>query len=222
MVKLFINAFLKFILGLLMFGMLLFIPAGTLKFWNAWLLIALLFIPMFLLAIILFIKNPELLQKRINGKEKENTQKFVVGITILVFLFGFIIAGLDFKYEWTKMPSQIIIISSIILLFSYGLYIEVIRENTYLSRTVEIQENQKVIDTGLYSLVRHPMYMATTLLFLSFPLVLGSIYSFIIFLIIPFLLAKRIRNEEEILEEGLNGYKKYKQKVKYKMIPFIW
>lgn len=222
MVKLFINTFLKFILGLLMFGMLLFIPAGTLKFWNAWLLIALLFIPMFLLAIILFIKNPELLQKRINGKEKENTQKFVVGITILVFLLGFIVAGLDFKYEWTKMPSQIIIISSIILLFSYGLYIEVIRENTYLSRTVEIQENQKVIDTGLYSLVRHPMYMATTLLFLSFPLVLGSIYSFIIFLIIPFLLAKRIKNEEEILEEGLNGYKKYKQKVKYKMIPFIW
>ena len=222
MVKLFINTFLKFILGLLMFGMLLFIPAGTLKFWNAWLLIALLFIPMFLLAIILFIKNPELLQKRINGKEKENTQKFVVGITILVFLLGFIVAGLDFKYECTKMPSQIIIISSIILLFSYGLYIEVIRENTYLSRTVEIQENQKVIDTGLYSLVRHPMYMATTLLFLSFPLVLGSIYSFIIFLIIPFLLAKRIKNEEEILEEGLNGYKKYKQKVKYKMIPFIW
>lgn len=220
--KLLLQSCIKFIFGLVFVGLLLFLPAGTFEYKNAWLLIELLFIPMFFLGVILFIKNPELLEKRLKGKEKETTQKNVILISIFLFVFGFVIAGFDFKYEWSNFPEWMTIISSIILLFSYGLYIEVIRENTYLSRIVEIQENQKVIDTGLYSIVRHPMYLATTLLFLSFPLVLGSIYSFIIFLIFPLILAKRIKNEEKILEEGLDGYKEYKQKVKYKMFPFIW
>lgn len=222
MFKLLLQTVFKFVLGLVLVSGLLFIPAGTFEYWNAWLFIGLLFIPMFLIGAILFFKNPKLLEKRIKGKEKENTQKIVILLSLIIFVFGFIVAGFDFKYGWSKLPNFVIIISSIVLIISYILYAEVMRENTYLSRNVEIQENQKLIDTGLYGIVRHPMYMATTTLFLSFPLVLGSIYGFIIFFAYPFILGMRIKNEEKVLEEGLNGYKDYKQKVKYKMIPFIW
>ena len=220
--KLLLNAIIKFVLGIVMIGGLLFIPAGTFKYWNAWLFMALLFIPMFFVGLVLFLKNKELLAKRLNSKEKEKTQKNVILITVIIFFASFIIAGLDFKYNLTRLPNGVVILGAIILLISYGLYIEVMRENTYLSRTVEIQENQKVIDTGLYGMVRHPMYMATTFLYLSFPLVLGSLISFLILLLFPLVLVKRIKNEEDVLEKGLDGYKEYKQKVKYRLIPFIW
>ena len=220
--KLLFQALIKFILGIVMFGALLFGTAGTFNYWNAWLLIRLLFIPMFFVGVVLFVKNKELLKKRLNGKEKENEQKNVIFTTVLIFILGFVVAGLDFKFGWSKMPLWGIVGGSVTLIFAYILYIEVMRENAYLSRTIEVQENQKVIDTGLYALVRHPMYLATTLLFLSFPIVLGSGFSFIIFAAIPFILAKRIKYEEKVLEKGLKGYKAYKKKVKYKMIPYIW
>lgn len=220
--KLLIQAISKFILGLLIMMILLFLPAGTFEYWNAWLLIALLFIPIFFVGVALFVKNKELLKKRLNNKETEKQQQNVVKFIGLIFLIGFIVAGLDFKYGWSNIPNWGIIIGSITLIFSYILYVEVMRENQYLSRIIEVQENQEVVDTGLYGIVRHPMYLATTLLFLSFPIVLGSIYSFLIFLFIPFGLVKRIKNEEKVLEEGLKGYKEYKKKVKYRMIPFIW
>ena len=220
--KLLLKACIKFVLGLLIVGMLLFLPAGTFEYWNAWLLIGLLFVPMFFVGIVLFKKNPDLLEKRLNGKEKEQQQKTVIKLSIILFITGFILSGLDFKYGWSSLPMKSIVVGSVIVIISYGLYIEVMRENTYLSRNVEIQKNQKLVDTGLYGIVRHPMYMATSLLFLSFPIVLGSVYAFFLFLAFPFVLAKRIKNEEQILEEGLEGYKEYKQKVKYKMIPFIW
>ena len=221
-IKLLLNAILKYMLGLFIVSLLLFLPAGTLTFWNAWLLIILLFVPMFIFGIVLFFKDKELLKKRLNMKEKQNNQKNIILLSAILFIIGFIIAGLDFKYNWSNIHISIIIISSIIFVLSYILYAEVIRENKFLSRTIEIQENQKLIDTGLYSIVRHPMYMATTLLFLSFPLILGSFISFILFLAFPFLLAKRIKNEEELLSKELQGYKEYIKKVKYKMIPFIW
>lgn len=220
--KLLFQAIIKFIFGLIMFGALLFLPAGTLDYWNAWLLIGLLFVPMFFVGLILWIKDKELLKKRLSAKEKENEQKYVILMVLVVFIAGFLVAALDFKYGWSNLPLWSIIVGSIILVLAYILYIEVMRENSYLSRTVEIQENQKVIDTGLYSMVRHPMYFATTLLFLSFPIVLGSVISFIIFLFIPIILVKRIKNEEKVLEEGLKGYKEYKRKVKYRIIPFVW
>lgn len=220
--KLLTQALIKFLLGIILIGILLFLPAGTLEFKNAWLLMGLLFIPMFFVGVVLFLKNPELLEKRIKNKEKEDVQKRVIDISIILFLIGFTISGLDFRFGWSNLNDIVIYIASFILLFSYGMYIEVLRENTYLSRTVEIQENQKVISTGLYGIVRHPMYLATMLLFMSFPLVLGSLYGFIIFLGFPFVLVKRIKNEEKVLEEGLEGYTEYKQKVKFKMIPFIW
>ena len=205
-----------------MVGILLFWPAGTVLFWNAWLLMGLLFIPMFIAGIILMIKNPDLLKKRLDAKEKEGEQKKVIGMSAIIFILGFVLAGLDFRKGWSNMPLWVIISSSVIFIISYILYAEVLRENTYLSRTIEVQENQKVIDTGLYGIVRHPMYFATTLLFLSFPIILGSWISFAIFCFFPFLLVKRIKNEEEVLENGLEGYKEYKQKVKYRMIPFVW
>jgi len=220
--KLLFQAIIKFILGIIMIGVILFLPAGTLKFWNAWLCIALLFIPMFFVMIVLWCKDKELLKKRLNGKEKEKSQKLVVSVTLVIFIISFVTAGFDFKYNFSRLPNFVVAFGAIILTFSYALYVEVMRENAYLSRTIEIQENQKVIDTGMYAVVRHPMYMATTLLYLSFPLVLGSFTSFIIFLPFPFVLVKRIKNEEEVLEKGLAGYKEYKEKVKYKMIPFIW
>ena len=221
-IKLFFQAIIKFILGFLIIGLLLFIPANTINYWNGWLFMALLFIPMFIAGIVMMIKSPELLRKRLNAKEKENEQKQVILFSGLMFLIGFIIAGLNYRYGWIIIPNYVVIVSSAIFILAYILYAEVLRENAYLSRTIEVQENQKVIDTGLYGIVRHPMYGATILLFLSMPLILGSIISFIIFLVYPLIIAKRIKNEEEVLEKELVGYSDYKKKVKYKVIPFIW
>ena len=221
-IKLFFQAIIKYIFGVLIIGALLFIPANSFEYWNGWLFMGLLFVPMFIAGIILMIKNPELLRKRLNSREKENEQKCVLFFSGLMFLSSFIIAGLNYRYKWIEIPSIVVFISSIIFIIAYVLYAEVLRENTYLSRTIEVQDNQKVIDTGLYGIVRHPMYAVTILLFLTMPLVLGSIISFIIFLIYPFIIGKRIKNEEEVLEKDLKGYSEYKKKVKYKIIPFIW
>ena len=221
-IKLFIQAIIKYIFGVLIVGSLLFIPANSFKYWNGWLFMELLFISMFVAGIILMIKNPELLRKRLNAKEKESEQKQVILFSAVMFLLGFIIAGLNYRYKWIEIPNAVTIISSILFIIAYVLYAEVLRENTYLSRTIEVQENQKVIDNGLYGIVRHPMYAVTILLFLTIPLILGSIISFIIFLIYPIIIAKRIKNEEIVLERDLKGYKEYKNKVKYKIIPLIW
>ena len=220
--KLLIQAIIKFIFGVLIIGALLFIPAGTIGYWNGWLFMGLLFIPMFIAGIFLMFKNPELLKKRLNAKEKEGEQRVVVLLSGLMFLSGFIIAGLNFRFNWIVLPNIVVIIASILFIIAYILYAEVLRENTYLSRTIEVQKNQKVIDKGLYGIVRHPMYAVTILLFLTIPLVLGSIISFLIFLVYPIIIAKRIKNEEKVLEKNLEGYKEYKKKVKYKIIPFIW
>ena len=220
--KLFLQAIIKYVLGVLIIGAMLFIPANSFEYWNGWLFIGLLFISMFIAGIVLMIKNPELLRKRLNAKEKEGEQKQVILLSGLMFITGFIIAGLNYRYKWIEIPNIVIIISSILFVIAYILYAEVLRENTYLSRTIEVQDNQKVIDTGLYGIVRHPMYAVTILLFLTMPLILGSIYSFMIFLIYPIIIGKRIRNEEKILEKDLKGYTEYKKKVKYKVIPFIW
>lgn len=201
--KLLFHAIMKFTIGILMVGILLFLPAGTFYYWNAWLFIGLLFIPMLVLGLILWIKAPDLLAKRLNGKEKETEQKHVIVLSLFIFVGGFVVSALDFRFEWSNLPMWVIVVASIVLLISYILYGEVMRENAYLSRTVEIQENQKVIDTGLYGIVRHPMYFVTTTLFLSFPIVLGSAIGFLIFLFYPVLLVKRIKNEEMILENGL-------------------
>ncbi len=220
--KLFIQAISKYIIGVLLVGVLIFVPAGTLNFWNGWLFMGVLFIPMFIAGIILMFKSPELLRKRLDAKEKEGEQKIVIVLSGLMFLSGFIIAGLNYRFNWIELPSIIVIISAILFFIAYILYAEVMRENAYLSRTIEVQENQKVVDTGLYGIVRHPMYAVTVVLFLTIPLILGSIISFIIFLTYPIIIAKRIKNEEEVLEKELSGYTEYKKKVKYKMIPFIW
>ena len=221
-IKLFLEAIIKFILGVLIIGLLIFVPANTINYWNGWLFMGLLFIPMFIAGIFMMFKSPELLKKRLNAKEKQNEQKQVVKLSGLMFGIGFIIAGLNYRFGCIEIPNIVVIISSVVFIISYILYAEVLRENVYLSRTVEVQENQKVIDTGLYSIVRHPMYTITILLFLTMPLILGSLISFIIFLVYPILIAKRIKNEEEVLEKDLNGYKEYKNKVKYKLIPFVW
>ncbi len=220
--KLFVEAITKFLLGVVLVGLLIFLPAGTLSFFNGCLFMGILFLPMFFAGIVMMFKNPELLRKRLDAKEKESEQSLVVKLSGLMFLAGFIVAGLGFRFDWYILPKGISIGASIVFLFAYVLYAEVLRENTYLSRTIKVEENQKVIDTGLYSVVRHPMYSVTLLLFLSIPLVLGSVFSFIIFLVYPFIIAKRIKNEEQLLEKELNGYKEYKQKVKYRLIPFIW
>ena len=205
-IKLFLQAITKYIFGILVVGALLFIPADSLEYWNGWLFIGLLFIPMLIAGIVLMIKRPELLRKRLNTKEQENEQKLVLLVSGLMFILGFIVAGLNYKYNWIKIPNIVVIISTILFIIAYILYAEVLRENAYLSRTIEIQENQKVIDAGLYRIVRHPMYAITILLFLTMPLILGSFISFIIFLIYPIIICKRIKNEEKILEEGLKGY----------------
>ena len=221
-IKLFFEAIIKFMLGILIIGLLIFIPANTLNYWNGWLLMILLFIPMFMAGIVMMIKSPDLLKRRLDVKEKEIEQKKVVLYSGLMFIAGFIIAGLNYRYNWIQLPKIVVIVSSIIFVLSYILYAEVLRENVYLSRTIEVQKEQKVIDTGLYGIIRHPMYLSTLLLFLSMPLILGSIISFIIFLIYPVIICKRINNEEKVLEKELKGYSKYKKKVRYKMIPFIW
>ena len=220
--KLFISAITKFILGVALVGLLIFLPAGSLYFFNGWLLIGILFIPMFFAGILMMLKNPDLLKSRLNAKEKRGEQRLVVKLSGLMFVAGFIVAGLGFRFGWYTLPKGVSIGAAVAFLVAYILYAEVLRENTYLSRTIEVQENQKVIDTGLYGIVRHPMYSVTLLLFLSMPLVLGSIYSFLIFLTYPFIIAKRIKDEEKFLEKELDGYVRYKQKVKYRLIPFIW
>lgn len=220
--KLFIQAIIKFLAGFIFIGLLIFLPAGTFSFFNGWLFMVILFVPMFLAGIVMMFKNPALLKIRLNAKEKQREQNVVIKLSGIMFLIGFIVAGLDFRFNWFTLPKGVVIGGTIVFLIAYILYAEVLRENTYLSRTIEVQENQKVIDTGLYGIVRHPMYSATLLLFLSMPLVLGSIYSFLIFLAYPLIIAKRIKEEEKFLEEELEGYREYKQKVKYRLIPFIW
>ena len=220
--QLFIQAITKYIAGVLLVGALIFLPAGTVDFRNGWILMAVLFVPMFLAGLVMMKKNPELLRKRLDAREKESEQKEVVALSGLMFLAAFILAGLNYRFKWMILPDAVVYIGAVVFLLSYLLYAEVLRENTYLSRTIEVQENQKVIDTGLYGIVRHPMYMATVFLFLSMPLVLGSLISFVVMLGYLPIIAKRIRNEEEVLEEGLKGYKEYKQKVRYKVIPYIW
>ncbi|MBQ3743329.1 MAG: isoprenylcysteine carboxylmethyltransferase family protein [Bacteroidales bacterium] len=219
---LFIQAISKFLLGVVIIGALLFLSAGSLRYWQGWLLMGILFIPMFCAGLVMVVKNPELLRKRLNAREGEKEQKTVVRFSGLLFFAAFVIAGLNWRFGWCVLPDWAVWVSAGLFLVCYLLYAEVLRENTYLSRTIEVQENQKVIDTGLYGVVRHPMYMATTVLFLAMPLVLASPISFLIMLLYIPLIAKRIKNEEKVLEEGLVGYKEYKQKVKYKVIPFFW
>lgn len=220
--KLLLNATIKFILGIVLVGLLLFLPAGTIKYPNAWLFMGLLFIPMLIFGIYLYIKKPKLLERRLNNKEKENTQKIVLLISALLFISGFIVSALDYKNNWSNVPFYITILASIILLMGYYLYIKVMLQNEYLLRTIEVEKKQKLIDTGLYAIVRHPMYFSVLLIFLSIPLILGSLYGFYIFLTFPIILIIRIKNEEKVLLKELPGYSKYKFKVKYKLIPYIW
>lgn len=221
-VKLFFQAIIKFILGAILVGALIFIPAGTIKFLNGWIFMGVLFIPMFIFGLYLMFKNPELLKRRLNVKEKESEQKSVIALSGLMFIAGFIVAGLNYRFGWIELSNIVTIISSIVFVIAYILYAEVLRENAYLLRTIEVEKGQKVVDTGLYGIVRHPMYSVTILLFLSIPLILGSIISFVIFLMYPFIIVKRIKNEEKVLEKDLNGYVEYEKKVKYRLIPFIW
>ena len=219
---LFIRAITRFIAGVLLVGGLLFLPAGTWNYPQAWLLIGILFVPMFIAGLVMMKMNPELLKKRLNVKEEETEQRQVIVFSGIMFLAAFLAAGFSFRYKWLMLPFAVSVAAAVLFLAAYALYAEVLRENTYLSRTIEVQENQKVIDIGLYGIVRHPMYMATVFLFLAMPLVLGSVISFIIlFAYIPIII-KRIRNEEQVLAEGLPGYSEYMEKVKYRLVPFIW
>ena len=220
--KLLIRGLIKFISGVLLVGALLFLPAGTVHYPGGWRLMALLFIPIFLLGVVMFIKAPDLLRSRLDGKEKEATQKGVVAVSGLMFLGGFITAGLDFRFGWSTVPGWVIVVAGVAFLLSYGLYAEVMRENAYLSRTIRVQEGQQVVSTGLYGIVRHPMYAVTVVLFFSIPLVLGSWWAVLWFVPYPVLMAVRIRGEERMLERDLPGYAEYKQQVKYRLIPFIW
>ena len=220
--KLLLSAVIKFLCGVILIGLIIFLPAGSFKYYQGWVLMGILFIPMFIAGIIMIIKNPALLASRLKAKEKQKEQDLVQKLRGLMFMVGFVFAGLGYRYNWYMLPLPVVIVASAVFVLGYVLYAEVLRENTYLSRTIEVQEGQKEIDTGLYSVVRHPMYSATLILFLSMPLVLGSIYSLIVFLAYPFIIAFRIKHEEKFLEKELVGYKEYKQKVKYRLIPFIW
>lgn len=220
--KLMLSALIKYVAGLLLVGALLFLPAGSLLYPNAWLFLGLLFIPMLILGVVLLIKAPSLLQKRLNAKEGERAQRGVVALSGLLFIAGFVVAGLDYRFGWSHIPSWVVAIASVILLVSYALYAEVMRENAYLSRTVEVQDGQHVVDTGLYGIVRHPMYAVTVWLFLSIPVVLGSWWSLLCFLPYVAAIVARILNEERVLESGLAGYTDYKKRVKYRLFPFIW
>ena len=220
--KMFAQALTKVISGVILVGVLLFLPAGSFSYWNGWLLMAVLFIPMIVAGFIMMKKSPELLKKRLNAKEEQSEQKTVIVLSGLMFLAAFIVAGFNYRFGWIVLPNWIVYAATAVFLLGYILYAEVLRENAYLSRTVEVQEDQKVIDTGLYGIVRHPMYMSTFLLFLSMPVVLGSVISFVIMLAYIPIIAKRIRNEEQVLEEGLAGYSDYKKRIKYKVIPLIW
>ena len=203
-------------------GVLIFLPAGSFSYIYGWILMGVLFIPMFLAGIVMIFKNPALLKSRLDAKEKQKDQGVVVALSGIMFIVGFVAAGLTYRFNLYTLPKVVVIIASVFFILGYLLFAEVLRENTYLSRTIKVQENQSVVDTGLYGIVRHPMYSATLILFLSMPLILGSIYSFVIFLVYPFIIARRIKGEEELLEKELVGYKEYKQKVKYRLIPFIW
>ncbi|MBQ9010899.1 MAG: isoprenylcysteine carboxylmethyltransferase family protein [Clostridia bacterium] len=220
--KLFLQAIVKYVAGLLIVGVVLCLPAGTVGYWQGWLLMGILFVPMFIAGLILMKKSPDLLRKRLNAREEEDEQKTVVLFSGVMFLLSFILAGLNFRFGWCVLPAWVSFAAAVVFLIAYALYAEVLRENVYLSRTVEVQENQKVIDTGLYGIVRHPMYMTTLILFLSMPLVLGSPFSFVIMLCYIPIIAKRIRNEEQVLEKGLAGYAEYRKRVRYKVIPFVW
>ena len=220
--KLFKQAIAKFLTGLLMVGLLLFLPAGTFAYWQGWLLLGILFVPMFIAGLVMMKKSPELLRKRLDVREQQSEQKAVIALSGLMFLAAFVVAGLNVRFGWLVLPAWVSWAAAVLFLLAYALYAEVLRENVWLSRTVEVQENQKVIDTGLYGVVRHPMYMATLLLFLSMPLVLGSPLSFVIMLAYIPIIARRIRNEEQVLEEGLPGYREYKKRVRYKVIPHVW
>lgn len=220
--RLFIQAMTKFLGGVVLVGLLLFLSAGSLRYWQAWLLIGILFVPMLMAGLVMMGRSPDLLRKRLDAREKESEQKTVVALSGLLFIASFAVAGLNWRFQWWVLPNWTVWVAAGLFLLSYLLYAEVLRENTYLSRTIEVQENQKVIDTGLYGIVRHPMYMASTVLFLAMPLVLASPISFFIMLGYLPVIAKRIRNEEKVLEEGLEGYSEYKKKVKYRILPLIW
>lgn len=220
--KLAIHALIKCICGFVMMGVLLFLPAGSFAWTGGWRLMGLLFVPMLVLGLVLLWKAPKLMQKRLNSREIGKAQKKVVGLSALMFLLGFVLAGLDFRFGWTRFPGWLAGIAAVLFLLSYGMYAEVMRENAYLSRTIEVQAGQKVVDTGLYGIVRHPMYAATVLMFLSMPLVLGSWVSLLVFLFYPILIAVRIHNEEQVLLEGLEGYAEYMKRVKYRLLPFVW
>ena len=220
--KLLINALAKFTCGLLLVGLLIFLPAGTLHYTYGWLFIGLLFVPMLIAGFVMLRKSPEFLAKRLDAKEKQATQKGVVALSGLMFIAGFVVAGLDYRFSWSKMPLPVTIAASVLFLTAYALYAEVMRENAYLSRTVKVEEGQKVVDTGLYGIVRHPMYMATILLFLMIPIVLGSWYALIVFAFYPAIIIVRLKDEENLLTRELPGYAEYKKKVKYRIIPFIW
>ena len=221
-IKLFLGAITKFLLGVILVGTLIFLPAGTFSYFNGWVLMGILFVPMFFAGIVMMVNNPNLLKSRLDAKEKQKEQGIVVKLSGIMFLMGFTVAGLGVRFGWYMLPKGVTIGAAVIFLASYVLYAEVLRENTYLSRTIQVQEGQTVIDTGMYGIVRHPMYSVTLLLFLTMPLVLGSVYAFLIFLAYPFIIAKRIKGEEEFLEKELKGYHEYKQKVKYRLIPFVW
>ena len=221
-IKLFIEALLKYLLGILLVGALIFVPAGTIYFINGWVLMGVLFIPMFIAGIVMMVKNPKLLASRLDAKEKQKGQGIIIKLSGLMFVIGFIVAGLDYRFNLLRINKIYTYIFAVVLLLSYLMWAEVLRENTYLSRTIKVEENQKVVDTGLYGIVRHPMYSATIILFLSMPIVLGSFASFLIFLVYPILIIFRIKNEEKLLEKELEGYIEYKKRVKYRIIPFIW
>lgn len=220
--KLLLDALIKLVMGFVLIGAFLFLPAWTFNYLNAWLFIGLLLVPVFIMGVVLFVKAPELLKKRLNNKEKEKTQKGVVALSGLMFPVGFVVSSLDFRFSWSSVPAWLVITASVLFLIGYGMFAEVTRENAYLSRTIEIQENQRVVSTGLYGIVRHPMYLATLLMFLPMPLILGSFWGLVAFAIYPLIIVVRIVNEEKVLTQGLEGYSEYKKKVKYRIIPFIW
>ena len=220
--KLFFQAIFKFLLGIILIGLLIFLPAGTIHFVNGWIFMGVLFIPMLIAGIIMMIKNPKLLKSRLDVKEKQKAQGIVIKLSVLMFISGFIVAGLDYRFNWFNLPQIVSYIACSVFILSYIMFAFVLKQNTYLSRTIKVEEDQKVIDAGLYGIVRHPMYTATLFMFISMPLILGSLIATIIFLIYPILIVIRIINEEKVLLENLNGYKEYKKKVKYRLIPFIW
>lgn len=220
--KLLLNALIKFTCGVLLTALLIFLPAGTLDYPQGWLFLGLLFVPMLIAGFVMFFKSPDFLARRLDGKEKQGTQKGVVAVSGLMFLTGFVVAGLDHRFGWSQMPLPVTIGASVLFLLAYALYAEVMGENAYLSRTVKVEEGQKVVDTGLYGIVRHPMYMATLLLFLMMPIVLGSWFALMVFAFYPAIIIVRLKAEEELLTKELPGYAEYKQKVKYRLLPFIW